>query len=144
MSAVVVEALNRVADRIERDPSVYDYELARVPEGSRAGCMLGLLGQELGFAPGTLLQKVSRRVLGLEELDFYRKMADVVNCGLPAVARRGHRTTFTAFRSPALMAQALRVLARDPVAITSLFQRKYALRERVRDLLGLCFPPAVA
>lgn len=76
------EMLLRIADRIERDASLYDFWSCRVPKSLNCGtptCILGWIAFELGI-PGTdnpnntYLTQAAYEVFGYEDWKFYENM----------------------------------------------------------------------
>lgn len=94
------EALLRVADELELHPSRYWFICSSVPEAGESGCLLGLLGRQLGVPAGVSVLCVAFRHLGVASSVFYNRMNDC--CPSHSSFREAWR------ESPAVAAETLR------------------------------------
>lgn len=71
------DAILRAADVIEADCGVrYRFMKTSVPQPGRPGCMLGLIGEQLGYKPGTDINVIAA-LFGVEDHGhFYQLLPD--------------------------------------------------------------------
>ena len=83
LNARLHDALMRTADVVEGTDR-YEFGRCYVPRGSDPGCLLGLLGQQLGHRPGVLIEHVARD-LGVrwDSAVFYHRMENTTSSKLP-------------------------------------------------------------
>lgn len=68
------EAILRTIDVLEQTPDRYKFTELFIPSGSGPGCLLGLIGQQLGMEGGLVVGIVATSLGFQREGDFYREM----------------------------------------------------------------------
>ena len=130
----ITDALNKTADHIEQNPTLYDFNQGMVlgeRDGNYPACMLARLGQVVGMARGLQCTHVAHAVLGMTAGEVYAAVLE----------RAGHPGYNAALYVAPVVAVGLRKLAHKyegiPLDVRKLFDPRVEFEPRYPEVVPL-------
>ena len=70
-------AILKAADSIERNPKLFGFGICHVPSCGSPGCLIGLVGQQMGISEGAPVGRTCMKVFGIGEKLLYDRIKDI-------------------------------------------------------------------